>query len=219
MGHRHFEPVVRQFPQAHERQQRRVKVHDANGRKIGERQTAAVSLDLNFIPDIEIFQHIRGKVKQNMVDAAMLAGDPAGFSLRLPGHDPGRVAHAGKEIERPVRAGLALELGEVRDAHPRFHMVGEQTAGRIADAHVVRDAAHARIDVGMAVRIDAVRVDAAERRGDFADHRLAHQLMDICFQHVRSSGIADFGMRIADLTAATSYELSAMSHEPSNIKH
>ena len=96
-----------------------------------------------------------------MFYATVFAGNPAGTAFGFAADDLSGIAGAGKKIQRPVGTGLSLELRKVADADPGLHMIGKETAGRIADADIVSDAANARIDIGMAVRIDSVWVDPA----------------------------------------------------------
>lgn len=122
-----------------------------------------------------------------MFDAAVFARDPAGLAGCRTGDDFCRIAGAGEKIKRPVGTWLALELDEIADADAGFDMVGKEAAGRIADADVIGYAAHARVDVGMPVGIDSVRVNTAEWRGYLADNGLADKLLHVGLYHSSAS--------------------------------
>ncbi len=189
MGDRHLQPAVLQRLDPHGLHQGRVQIEHLDAGVVQQLQAAAVGLDLDLVADHQLFQDLRLKINQYMLDAAVLAGDPAGLARCLARHHFGEVAGAGEEIERPVGAGLALELGEVADRHPGLDVVGEHAAGAVADSQIVGDAAHARVNVGHAVRVDPVGVDAAQGRCDLANHRLADQVFAVHPQHDFTSDV------------------------------
>jgi hypothetical protein len=137
-------------------------------------QAAAISLDLDFISDYQIIENIRLKVYENMVDSTMFSGNPPKLSLGFSRNNLGDIAHAGKQVESPVWSGLSLEFCKVGDTDSRLDMICEQSTGRVSDPDIIGDAADSWINVGVPFRINAIRVDAAKRGGDFTDYRLGN---------------------------------------------
>ena len=86
------------------------------------------------------------------------------------GDHPHLVAHAGQELQRHVRARVA-----VPDRGARLQVVRGVTGGRVAAVHVQRDPAHARQQEGLAVGTDPVGVPVGQGRPDLAGEDLADQ--------------------------------------------
>ena len=99
----------------------------------------ALHADLDLILHGHLFQSLSREVNQQIIYAAMRAGDKPLFSFCGTGDHGGRIADAGEQVQ-----GIVLLLPRVLDADAGLHMVSLHTVNTVSDLDIQSNRSHSR---------------------------------------------------------------------------